>query len=76
MIDKADIDHDGVISEEEFYLILTQQSRRSTHPPYHTIHLSLISWYIYILKGIIIDQLFDEDTQLFSLTIISLVLSF
>lgn len=26
MIDKADIDHDGVVSEEEFYLILTKKS--------------------------------------------------
>jgi centrin-1 len=25
MIDKADLDHDGMISEEEFYLILTKK---------------------------------------------------
>ena len=25
MIDKADLDHDGMISEEEFYLIITRR---------------------------------------------------
>jgi hypothetical protein len=29
MIDKADLDHDGMISEEEFYLIITK--RGTTH---------------------------------------------
>lgn len=25
MIDKADLDHDGMISEEEFYMIITKK---------------------------------------------------
>lgn len=37
MIDKADIDHDGVVSEEEFYLILTKKSGWSISHPYHYI---------------------------------------